>query len=314
MRLGGGTGSVDASANGRPIDRALKHEWRRRLETQDAATLILLTVAFFTTVAVTCFSVYHFALDRSAVHFYSDPKLTAQSFQHRVVCPTADSDTFMSVFNSQPQSARLRIIGKRKPVASRGLALREFCEQVRSSCYSAIMSDRSDGRDSRLPSWDAVTFDVSLDLTPFVGSDGRFASDEDAAALERHLHAPNPLEVLLFCKQVEWPGWEDIATNVRQRLRALGFAGVVEVRLEATEEVLVFRNLPWQNFVRSRITQGLVLLSVVGAIFWYPYLWMRSRTVRVESRFRMSLDLAQYWGHLSEGLHATEGFRVHAQS
>lgn len=316
FHLGDGVGSMEFD---RMADRSMDHEFRRRLEVQDAATLLLLTAAFALTITVSCLSIYHVADDHSPVLFYTDPKFSGQTVQHRLVCSSTDTQTFLDVFNTQPQIARLRIVGKRKCESNADglfgvLRLREISRQLRLWSCSVLMPERSPSPDARLPSWDGPSFDVSLDLAPFITSDGRLFSDTDRAALEKHLHAQNPLEVMLLSKHVEWPCWEDMATNVRQRLRALGFPGDVEVRLEATEEVLIFRNHPWQNFVRSRITQALVLLSLVGAVLWFPYLWMRMRTVRVESRFRISLDLTQYWEHLSDGLHPTEGFRAQSQS
>merc|ERR1712113_272666 len=184
--------------------------------------------------------------DPSPVLFYSDPKFS-HTVQQRLICSSADVEAFLRTFNTQPQCARLRIIGRSSPVVDlrgliRGLRFRELAWHARQR-FSSIITMRRPRRDARLPSWDAIMFDVSLDLTPFVTGDGRLASELDAARLEQHLCARNPLEVLLLRKQVEWPCWEDIATNVRQRLRALGFPGEVEVRLEAREEVLVYRNI-----------------------------------------------------------------------
>lgn len=310
MRLAEGMGSMDDRSG----DRRLHREFRLRLEAQDAATLLLLTLAFAVTIVLSCLSIYHFADDHSSVLFYTDPKFTPQTLQPRLTCSASDAESFLSAFNIQPQTARLRIIGRRKgDTDASAWGLRACGRQVWLWCCSLFMAERSLRADSRLPSGAGSAFDVSLDITPFITSDGSLASESDRAALEMHLHSSNPLEVLLLSKQVEWPCWEDIATNVRQRLRALGFPGEVEVRLEATEEVLIFRNLRWQNFVRSRMTEAVVLISVVGGIVWFPYLWMRMKTVRVVSHFRMNLDLVQYWEHLSDGLSATEGFRAQSQ-
>jgi len=311
VRLGDGIGSMTYERS--PTQsRALNHEFRRRLEVQDVATMMLLISAFAVTLLVTSSIVYQMADDTSPVLFYSDPKFS-HTMQQRLTCNSADAEMFLRTFNTQPQCARLRIIGRSGPAADirgliRGLRFRELAWYARQRLCT-ILAMRRSRRDTRLPSWESIMFDVSLDLTPFVTGDGRLESLSDGTRLEQHLCAQNPLEVLILSKQVEWPCWEDIATNVRQRLRALGFPGEVEVRLEAREEVLVYRNLAWQNFVRSRITQALVLISLVGTIFWIPYLWLRMKTVRIESRFRISLDPARYWEHLSDGLHATDGFQ-----
>mmetsp|Transcript_46875 Transcript_46875/g.108386 ORF Transcript_46875/g.108386 Transcript_46875/m.108386 type:complete len:245 (-) Transcript_46875:147-881(-) len=238
----------------------------------------MLLFAFWITVLVSCLSVYRFADDPSPVYFYSDPKNCRQ----RLICTSLDAESFLQVFNAQPQTARLRILGRRS------------C--TRSSRHLLLFQD-------------PVLFDVALDLTPFLAGEGRLRSEGDAAVLEKHLTACNPLEVLILGKHVEWASWEDVATNIRQHLRTLGFLGEVEVRLEAREELLVYRNHPWQNFVRSRLTHCLVLLSLVGGFVWVPYLWIRMKTVRVESRFEINLDLERYWELLAAGLHASEGFQ-----
>lgn len=311
LRASDGVGSLTYERSP-TSSRLMNHDFRRRLEVQDVATVLLLLAVFAFTLLLSSSIIYKLAEDPSPVTFYTDPKYTPTAVHSRLTCGSLDSEAWLRTFNTQPQCARLRIIGKSRGYAEwhvllRQCRFREFLSQSYQR-ISAAMARRPRRRDPRLPSWDAVMFDVSLDLTPFVTSDGRLASDADAIALEKHLHSANPLEVLLLRKEVEWPCWEDIATNIKQRLRGMGFPGDVEVRLEAKEEVLVYRNEPWQNFVRSRLTQVLVIISVIGWLFWAPYLRMRMRTVQVESRFRISLDLARYWEHLSEGLHATEGF------
>jgi len=102
--------------------------------------------------------------------------------------------------------------------------------------------------------------------------------------------------------------WEDVATNIRQRLRTLGFHGDVDVRFDSHDEVKIYKNNKWPNFVRNRVTQALVVISIIGSFFWLPYVWIRMKTTRVESTFRISLDPARYWELISEGLNAADGF------
>ncbi|CAK0840132.1 unnamed protein product [Prorocentrum cordatum] len=238
--------------------------------------------------------------DPSPARFYSDPKM----HQQRLVCERASLEGFLQAFNTQPMNARLRIVGRLPGEES---LLGSFLQSLQIWCRSWVLPERSP-LPSRL-SWDPVLFDVSLDLTPFISGEGRLASQADVVALEQHLVAPNPLEVVVLRKRVEWQSWQDVATNIRQRFRALGFPGEVEVQFQAEEELVVFRNDPWQNFVRSRVTQAVVVMSVVGILVWMPYVWLRSRRVKVDLRYRVSLDLQRYWEMLSEGLSASEGFQ-----
>jgi len=304
MRIADGIGTL-SNDKAPTASRRLNRELRRRLVSQDVATVVLLLFAFAITVLVSCLNIYHFADDPSPVVFYSDPKL----FQQRLLCTSAEPAAFLRAFNVQPSAARLRILGAR---SGQEVQVGRVSNIIRTnfvrrfSAGSALTSDR---RLPRARREEGVIFDVALDLTPFISGEGRLSSDTDLAVLEKHISSSNPLEVLCLCKKVEWMGWEDVATNIRQHLRSLGFQGSIEVRLEAREEMLIYRNHPWQNFVRNRITQCLVVLSVVGALFWVPYLWIRMRTVRVESKFEIHLHLERYWELLADGLHEQDGFR-----
>lgn len=314
MRLGDGV-PLPFRGDGAPTVRALVGEYRQRLQAQDAASVALLVAGLALTSLVSLAVVYQAAEDPSPVLFYNDPKY-AHTVQPRNVCSSADADAFLQAFNSPPQIARLRVVGRACDEDSRGSSsgARVCCGArwwwLRS--LGACASRHRDDHASQQPG--NVAFDVSLDLTPFVAGDGRLASEADAQALERHLHARNPLEVIVLRKQVVWQNWEDVATNAKQALRGLGFLGTVDVRLEGHEEVVVFRNHPWQNFVRSPAAQVLVVLTLVGALVWVPYLWARQRTVRVESRFWVNVDPERYWEHLGPGLHPAHGYRPEGQA
>jgi len=288
-------------------------DYRQRLEAQDVAVVVLLLAAFALTLLVS-FGVAHWAArDPSPVVFYSDTKY-ARAVPSRVVCTSADADAFLRAFNTQPQTARLRIIGRaggEEEVGGFFCCGRLCCWVQRWLRWLSDFASRQRARQMPLQPPDDVAFDLSLDLTPFVAADGRLASDADAHLLHQHLSAQNPLEIIVLRKQVVWPNWEDVATNAKQTLRGLGFAGTVDVRLEGHEEIVVFRNNPWQNFVRSPASQALVLLSLVGAVVWIPYLWVRQRTVRVESHFSVNVDMKRYWDLLS--LHPTNGYQFEGQ-
>lgn len=83
----------------------------------------------------------------------------------------------------------------------------------------------------------------------------------------------------------------------------------MEVRFDAQEDLKIYRNNRWQNFVRAPITHMLSVLSGVGLVLWLPYLYCRSDVVVVESNFQIQLDINRYWEMLSAGLDADEGFR-----
>mmetsp|Transcript_8410 Transcript_8410/g.15795 ORF Transcript_8410/g.15795 Transcript_8410/m.15795 type:complete len:490 (-) Transcript_8410:81-1550(-) len=313
VRLGDGVGTLtyDKSAVG---SRELNRELRRRLTIQDAATIWMLTTALVLVIWISCISLYQFSEDPSPILFYTDPKHMHQ----RLVCATADHADFLRAFNLQPQTARLRIVGKRPENRSFcGLCCsgrhREARQRFSLACHDLLLRVvLGAGRVERLAQsrpWDPVVFDVALDLSPFIAGPGWLRSEADLVALQQHLNSSNPWEIVALSKRVEWSSWEDVATNVRQRLRSLGFSGEVDVRFEALETVLIYRNHRLQNFIRSHVTHFLMLLTVVGYLFWLPYTWVRKRTVKIEACFQINLQLERYWQILSDGLHASEGFQ-----
>eukprot|EP00928_Gymnodinium_smaydae_P030261 TRINITY_DN22547_c0_g2_i2.p1 TRINITY_DN22547_c0_g2~~TRINITY_DN22547_c0_g2_i2.p1 ORF type:complete len:807 (+),score=141.84 TRINITY_DN22547_c0_g2_i2:148-2568(+) len=311
LRMGEGVGSM-AYDRSPTASRAMNHELRRRLEVQDATTIGMLIAFFLVTLGVSFYGLYQVADDPSPVLFYSDPR----GHRGRLTCSTAHADAFLHAFNLQPRTALLRIIGKRPEDESIwnyawwgrwddvGRRLRINASEL----FRVGRRPRRGGTTANAPNQRAVQFDVSLDVSPFIASNGRLESEDDFKTLQDYLRSDNPLEVVQLRKQVDFPGWEDLATNIRQRLRTLGFEGEVEVYFEAKEDLIVFRNHPFQNFVRSRVTNALMIISLVGGFLWVPYIWSRSKKVRIHSRFSVGLDIERYWEFFAEGLHPVEGF------
>mmetsp|Transcript_46827 Transcript_46827/g.85770 ORF Transcript_46827/g.85770 Transcript_46827/m.85770 type:complete len:518 (+) Transcript_46827:100-1653(+) len=272
--------------------RALDRELRDRLQIQDVSALIFLAIGLGTTVLVTCFSVYKSAEDISPAIFYTEPSYA----QPRMLCCSYEVVDFLQSFNAQPRSASLRIVGFRQQWRTGPCSGVLQCLQwVSSTCIGTPRHEHE------------PAFDVVLDLAPFIAGDGTL-SMADQALLEKLLHAENPLLEIVVQKKVQWKMWEDVATNIRQRLRSLGFAGSIEISLDSKEEVIVLRNHRWSNFVRNPVTHALAVLSVVGIFLWKPYVWLRTERVKVEARFNINIEPARYWDLLSTGLDGAEGF------
>jgi len=298
-RLGEGIGAMayERSPTG---SRSINHEIRERLKFQDVAAVVILVSVFVMTVLLSCFSVYQIAEDPSPVAYYSEPK---NYRQQRVICEDSDANSFLAAFNTQPEDVRFRIIGKNpEPGGFRRFLRTLHPHTMRPRGLAALLPVR---QRRLLP----VLFDVSLDLTPFITGSGRI-SEDNLSVLQNYLSSKNRLETLLLQKHVDWSHFQDVATNVRQQLRSLGFPGDVDVRFEAYDEVLIYQNHKWTNFVRNRVTQALVVISIVGSFFWVPYVWTRSKTTKVESRFQVNVDPARFWQLVSEGLSAAEGFQA----
>ncbi|CAE7359252.1 Upf1 [Symbiodinium sp. CCMP2456] len=272
VRIGDGVGPITYSRSP-GVHQSLNRELRQRLVTQDIAAVGFLLFVLGVAVWVSCLGVYQFADDPSQVLFYTDPKYA----QHRVLCTSSDQESFLEAFNTQPHRATLRLIGRRSSTRTGGC-----CELLRGSLASALA--RAAGRSRRFllpgrrrPVADAdILFDVSLDLSSFISGEGQLASQDEGRKLEGHLINNNPLQVLVLRKRVLWANWEDMATNIKQKLRGMGFRGEVEVRFDSQEDLRIYRNLRWQNFVRTPITHMLSVLSGIGVLFWVPYLYCRS--------------------------------------
>jgi len=264
-----------------------------RLRYQDIVSVVLMVSVFIINALISLLALYHLSYDPSPKAYYCDRPILTTTEASRMICHGNDSQAFLHCFNTPPSLARLRIIGLKN---FDGLFDSSLCGSLRSWC-----GGRTD---------DSFTvFDVSLDLTPFIHREGWLASNRDAERLEKHLRSQNPLEIITIRKEVLWQDWEDLAFNVRQRLRELGCeADSIEVKLEAFEEIQVHRNTTWQNFVRSPACQFVMLVSVVGLLFWLPYLHVRSRTVKIFSRFQIELNLPIFWDEISQNLHPTFGY------
>jgi hypothetical protein len=296
MKIADGIGSLTYEKQ-QVGSRQMNRDLRERIVMQDKATLCILFLMLFVTVIASALGVYQFSDDPSPVTFYSDPKYG----QQRILCSSANAEGFLQAFNIQPQTAWLRLVGRVADPTSSSAA-----EDLLRGASRLLMTGR---RRMRSTDDEDIVFDVSLDLSLFVSGEGILASEEEWQKLQNYLVSENPLEVLLLRKTVIWDNWEDVAMNIRHKLRSQGFEGDVEVRFDCKEELRIFRNHPWQNFARAPVTQLLAFVSCVGLFFWVPYLYARTKYVKVESQFRVNLDMNRYWELLSSGLHVQEGFQ-----
>eukprot|EP00930_Biecheleria_cincta_P038686 TRINITY_DN26570_c0_g2_i1.p1 TRINITY_DN26570_c0_g2~~TRINITY_DN26570_c0_g2_i1.p1 ORF type:complete len:544 (+),score=85.66 TRINITY_DN26570_c0_g2_i1:126-1757(+) len=295
----------------------LKFELRRRLVAQDAATVLILMFVLMVAVFVGCLGVYQFSSDPSQVAFYTDPKFNRQ----RLLCCQGDTGSFLEAFNSQPETASLRVIGKH---VSPGDQLRNGRARVQRPVPENQQTAEPDvrplgslghlGRQLLLPgrraslSDGSVMFDFSLDLSSFISGEGQLASEAEEQKLCQHLASDNPLEIAVLRKKVIWSNWGDVATNIRQKLRSEGFSGDVEIRFDSEEEMRIYRNDRFQNFVRAPITHVLAVLSGVGPLFWFPYLYFRTSIVHIETHFKIEVDVNRYWDMIAAGLSPEHGF------
>merc|ERR1719333_484930 len=102
-------------------------------------------------------------------------------------------------------------------------------------------------------------------------------------------HDRNDLAVLEMQKEVAWKSWEELATNIKHKIRQSGFNGIISVRRTECDSVTIFQNTAWANFMHSRTTKVLCALSVVGWMFYVPYMWMRCSCTVVRARYKVDI-------------------------
>lgn len=295
----GGTGAVAVARGG---DIASYDHARavalRRMRYQDEAVMLLLLIAYVGSLAFSASLVYKQASNDSPITYYADPR------HHAAVIHGHDLDGFLEAFDQPPKDMQLQITGLKR--------LEEETDESPPISGSSTIS------------WLGVRYDVAfsyaLDLSPWVVAEGirepaeaagisgagteaspprthgAGISAEDIHRLRDYLaNDHNDLSIVEIRKEVAWPSWEELATNIKQRIRQQGFDGVVTVRRSDEESVKVYKNRPWANFMHSQATRMICALSIVGLLVYQPYIWWRCRVTTVRSRYCIGVDINSYW-------------------
>jgi len=287
--LGGGTGVRVGGLRHNELDRELL----RRMRIQDKAVALAIVALYFAFLAFGFSAKFHDSYNDSPVTYYADPRY------HSLVSEGNDADSFLDAFNQAPKNVHLQVTGFLPVSEGRGSV------QWKGDHYR-------------------VAFAFALDLSPWVtralgwpdparGSDARLPAQplrdgvvpEDYVVLSNALNRDkNQLAIIEVQKEVDWPGCEELATNIKLKIRQMGFAGVIGINLSEGETVSVFKNAPWANFLHSRTTKVLVVLSIFGWILYFPYMWLRCRATRIRARYRVDVSIGSYWPLIADKLTA----------
>ncbi|CAK9024141.1 Probable serine/threonine-protein kinase DDB_G0267514 [Durusdinium trenchii] len=140
-------------------------------------------------------------------------------------------------------------------------------------------------------------FSFSLDLTPFLvhaepqdrsttsaesDSVAGGISEDEIKLLRRFLQEnTNELATVKLMKEVHWDCWEELATNIKQKIRQRGFEGLIHVCWTNTETLTVTRvvgnageerneDFPpgFDDFARLSQIQVAIGLSTLGLVAW----------------------------------------------
>lgn len=291
MALGGGTGATIGGTGVLELDQDLV----RRMRYQDKAVMLLLLVMYFVTLGFSASFAYRQALNNSPVTFYADPRF------HDMVAEGRDPDVFVESFSGAPKDVHLQVTGF-VPVSSGVLGSIEWQGEY----Y-----------------YDAFSF--ALDLSPWVVREGTVEGSEPgpwgdsldlvngvvANDLENLTHYiardRNDLAILEVQKEVTWSNWEELATNIKLKIRQQGFTGLISIHRTECDTVAIYKNTAWANFMHSRTTKVLCALSVLGWIVYLPYMWLRCTSTSIRARYKIDIPIEGYWRLISDKL-TQDGF------
>jgi len=296
LALGGGTGASIGGTGSLILDKDLA----RRMRLQDEAVMLLLLGVYFVTLFFSASLAYRQASNTSPVTYYADPRY----YSHAV--EGDDLDMFLDAFGQPPKSVLLRVAGF-TPIA----------EETPASIHW-----RGDSYN--------VDFTFALDLSPWVVRQGDNVND-DAGSFDPALrgmqlrdgivsddlddlsHAlqydNNDLATMDMYKEVSWPNWEELATNIKSQIRQRGFDGVIGIERTQVEQMVVYKNKPWANFMHSKTLKVILALSIVGWAVYIPYIWARTTRLLVRSLYKVDITINDYWRLIADNLSAN-GFDV----
>jgi len=296
LALAGGTGASIGGTGSAKVDRDLL----RRMHYQDKAVMLLVLVVYMIALGFSMNLTYRQACNRSPVTYYADPRF------HNLGMEGNDIDVFLSTFNQPPKNISLRVAGF-LPVA-----------------------DDLDGSVQWRGENFQTAFTFSLDLTPWMVRETQTVDRTGSSDQTRSLHEgvlPEDRSSLNYClcsdmndlgyveivKQVRWSHWEDLATNIKHQIRQSGFNGVISVDHGHTDEIQVYKNKAWANFMHARATRVLCALSIFGWLVYVPYMWLRCKSISIRSYYRVDVGISEYWPLISEQLTAS-GFDEHRRA
>jgi len=290
MALGGGTGASIGGTGSSIVDRDLL----RRMHYQDKAVMLLVLVVYMVALAFSANLTYRQASNNFPVTYYADPRF------NNLVMEGNDLDVFLDTFNQAPKNISLQVAG-----------------------FIQVPDDMNGSVRWRGENFQVV-FTFSLDLSPWVVRETQTIGQspvqmtrslhdgvlpEDRSSLHHYLTSDqNDLAYVEIAKKVTWPDWEELATNIKHQIRQRGFTGVISVDRTESDEMQVYKNKPWANFMHARATRVLCALSIVGWLVYVPYMWLRCKKVAMRSHFLVDVGISEYWPLIADKLTA-DGFQ-----
>lgn len=290
LAVAGGIGASVGNTGSINFDRDLI----RRMKMQDLVVMCLLLFVYYATLSFSACLAHRQAANRSRVKFYADPRMYISTADQ------AEEIAFLEAFNQRPKQVHLRVTG-----------------------YLPVTNNFPGSffwRDGLY----AVAFSFALDLTPWVArtsfrqpedTDDEDAPEagvpsEDLLKLRRFLaDDTNDMAIVEMRKTITWPCWEELAMNIKHRVRQAGFQGVINIDRTEQEDMCIYKNTQWANFMHGKALKVLLALSVVGWLFYVPYMWLRCTHLHVNCAHSIKISISEFWPFIAEGLGAN-GFLV----
>eukprot|EP00441_Pelagodinium_beii_P015696 CAMPEP_0197665950 /NCGR_PEP_ID=MMETSP1338-20131121/60977_1 /TAXON_ID=43686 ORGANISM="Pelagodinium beii, Strain RCC1491" /NCGR_SAMPLE_ID=MMETSP1338 /ASSEMBLY_ACC=CAM_ASM_000754 /LENGTH=372 /DNA_ID=CAMNT_0043244891 /DNA_START=97 /DNA_END=1212 /DNA_ORIENTATION=+ len=273
LAIGGGTGAGAGSGNA-----TLDAEILQRMQYQDRVVLVLLLAAYFVALIFSATLIHRQATNASPIIYYADPRYSD------AVVDSNDLDEYLEAFNQPPTDVQLHVRGL---VPLPGLLPHVVDDSV--ELWQGL--------------YYRYAFSFSLDLTPWIVAEDGEAGDvrngmpeDDLKTLAEFLETnSNDLGRVQIRKTVSWHAWEELAMNIKHKIRQSGFTGVLQVNFKQNDVMSVYKNTPWANFLHMSSTKILCGLSIFGYILYFPYMWFRVSGPVLRSNFKIDIDVDSYW-------------------
>lgn len=310
MAIGGGIGSMWELAGNTVLDRDIV----LRAHYQDKALLFLLAMIYFVTLGLAASIQYRRSFNDSSIRYY------AHHQEYRLVAEGEDVPSFLETFNQPPPSVSLQVAGylanslESTPniAFSFALDLSPWIVQEASHGVSSVGGSATSDGGATDHSFQRAAGPGSRSGASSSGSSGSSADgigQEDLSQLRDFLErGDNDLTTVRMCKEVVWPGWEELATNIKHQIRQRGFDGIIQVSRSSVDCLTIYKNKPWANFMHSNNTEFLCALSIFGYLLYLPYIWLRCKQISILCKYRVDIDIVSYWPLLADRLQA-DGFR-----
>lgn len=287
--LAGGIGAPVGNTGSRRFDQELV----QRIQFQDLVVILLLTFVYLTTLLFSACLAHRQAYNNSPVKYYADPRRFDE------IVDESSVEAFLEAFNQPPKSALLKVSGY-LPV--RPATLGSFFWKGQHFITS---------------------FAFSLDLSPWVRrsrlnsneqSGAEDAKDgiraEDISKLSNFLSTDvNDLATVEMLKVIEWDNWEELAFNLKHQIHQCGFKGVIQIERVEVEQMIVYKNEQWANFLHGKKLKVILALSVLGWFIYWPYMRFRAAQLTIHCKHHIAIQISDYWNLIVDKLSAN-GFNL----